>query len=978
MLGLAPGALAAPAQGDAPPVTVSHDGQQLVLANGYVRAVFDLEHPQISSLAADFHGAGNYGGDLTQNGDDPLHRSGIVLERTDPAPPRVLTTIGITDPDHRASGGFAGPTPYSFPAELLPAGGAAVVPGDDASDDVPVHLEDTSGAAPNVATALGQTLELPAGDRGAVRALHVFGASTDGDGTGTFVLHFADGTTERHEVTLPDWGSNPSPQPDLHRAFTTAYRHSGSGNDAPVPFHVFHAVVDVDSSATLERVSFPEGVPNWSSSAYPTAMHVLGMTFESPDGAFATPALGWNDPEPASTDHASSAAPGPDLAAHVLHASDNEARVRIDGVVDDARNPLATSSWTLGLDRGSRTLDLRVDASALRDGSTAALRLSQAFVPQSAYGLFEHRGVTQRMNSGNHFFASDDELHRFYSLGGGGSVDVTASGQRQTVLRNAPAGSASPATPTSGIEQVLAGAYPTLDSWDAAGWTAASPVEVHTGDRWSVHTRITPNDYDFPAAMVPDDVDLPFADLRALLTGIYGSAVGVLDTYALPGEASPTLATPAHGYDPGRNFYDPDTFMTDSALLYSGDPYLERQARETIETSGAAIRPDGQIPHHFNGTDPTYVALSGATQTGPNIFWISAALRYAETTADMQWLREQLPRIEHAMDFLTDRYDPSVQLISAPGPLWIDVFVRENYTADTNAYMVGLLRRFADAEQRLGHTDRAAARRAMAADIAEGMNEHLWAGDHYITQLNPDGSTRDFVDYDANLLAVAFGVATGERASAVLARVDSGPCTHGRATWVSERFYGPADTYGGNTGDSATAMARIGWADGLARQAAGDRATFSDRILGPMQSDLLERTFLTERYDCAGNAIRTPYYHEYPEVVAMLLREAAYGIDVGLGSVRVDPFTRADFRYHLGVLDIAHSSDRVVLTVPGEGATDYQIGGLAANAPYGVFVRRDGRPQSPPERVETDARGVARFSAPAGPDVRVEVKRVDD
>lgn len=34
--------------------------------------------------------------------------------------------------------------------------------------------------------------------------------------------------------------------------------------------------------------------------------------------------------------------------------------------------------------------------------------------------------------------------------------------------------------------------------------------------------------------------------------------------------------------------------------------------------------PSGQIPHHFIGNDsnPTYVAISGATQTGPNIFLI--------------------------------------------------------------------------------------------------------------------------------------------------------------------------------------------------------------------------------------------------------------------------------------------------------------------------------------------------------------------
>src|SRR5439155_24456071 len=60
----------------APPVTVDRTADQVVLANGFVRAVFDLRHPQLATLQADFEGAGNYGRNLT---------SGIVLERNDGA-----------------------------------------------------------------------------------------------------------------------------------------------------------------------------------------------------------------------------------------------------------------------------------------------------------------------------------------------------------------------------------------------------------------------------------------------------------------------------------------------------------------------------------------------------------------------------------------------------------------------------------------------------------------------------------------------------------------------------------------------------------------------------------------------------------------------------------------------------------------------------------------------------------------------------
>ncbi len=67
----------------------------------------------------------------------------------------------------------------------------------------------------------------------------------------------------------------------------------------------------------------------------------------------------------------------------------------------------------------------------------------------------------------------------------------------------------------------------------------------------------------------------------------------------------------------------------------------------------------------------------------------------------------------------------------------------------------------------------------------------LWAnasagGDHYVTQLDPNGTVRDFIDYDANLIACATGVATTDRCTALLKRVDSGRCTHAKATFVSE------------------------------------------------------------------------------------------------------------------------------------------------------------------------------------------------
>lgn len=49
-------------------------------------------------------------------------------------------------------------------------------------------------------------------------------------------------------------------------------------------------------------------------------------------------------------------------------------------------------------------------------------------------------------------------------------------------------------------------------------------------------------------------------------------------------------------------------------------------------------------------------------------------------------------------------FDSNVGLFNVPGSLWIDTFIRANYTSDTNAGMVMLLSAMADAEKFLGNT----------------------------------------------------------------------------------------------------------------------------------------------------------------------------------------------------------------------------------------------------------------------------------
>ena len=58
-----------------------------------------------------------------------------------------------------------------------------------------------------------------------------------------------------------------------------------------------------------------------------------------------------------------------------------------------------------------------------------------------------------------------------------------------------------------------------------------------------------------------------------------------------------------------------DSFFTIATLLLSYDTYLWNEARKLIEKSESAMLPNGQLPHHFVGETPTYVAISGIPES---------------------------------------------------------------------------------------------------------------------------------------------------------------------------------------------------------------------------------------------------------------------------------------------------------------------------------------------------------------------------
>eukprot|EP01062_Namystynia_karyoxenos_P056453 TRINITY_DN47418_c0_g1_i1.p1 TRINITY_DN47418_c0_g1~~TRINITY_DN47418_c0_g1_i1.p1 ORF type:complete len:912 (+),score=201.92 TRINITY_DN47418_c0_g1_i1:73-2736(+) len=657
----------------------------------------------------------------------------------------------------------------------------------------------------------------------------------------------------------------------------------------------------------------------------------------------------------------SSTTAGPANVTVLSGARGGAAVLRIDGVADGAR---AAESWTLTLSPQSRSL--RVETAGQLVGPASELRAvrhSWPFAPTSIYALFDRGVVQMKGKDADHWYASADGLSRIYALGGPGG-DLDTAGNMSVALRRKPTAGqgasqlvvigSSNRSPYSTFQAVLAAAPPPnrdswLDNW-SKGWSAVAAAAIGSV-QWTTDLEIAPNDADFPAQGATGDVAISntvaYNDLRAMLTGIYGSPVGQLCTHdnavkegERVGQMATTIARPSYGYSGNYNFFDPDNYISTASLVYSGDPYLQEQVRAVLERNGDFINAKGQLPHHFQGTTPTYQALSGETQTGPNVFWILSCFNYAKASGNLQWLKGYMPKLRNASAFLYDMIDPAVGLLSAPGSLMIDVFIRNNFTTDTNAMVVGFFREFADAEEAVGNATGAAALRGLASSISASVDRLLWgnsSGDHYVTQLNPDGSTRDFVDYDANLIALAHGVAPPQRAQATLARIDRGRCAHGRATFVSEKYYGKEDTTGGNIGDSWCSMGRIGWFDALARRRYGDQKGFDELILDPLVGDVNRWTWLHERYACDGSPQqnRTAMYFEYPAVTAMMVHYIRYGIQLGLLNVTISPFGPAQFSYKVGSVQVEYNPPAsVALSVPGSGIKWLRITGLQPGGTY--------------------------------------------
>ncbi|MEV6110810.1 alpha-L-fucosidase [Streptomyces sp. NPDC051940] len=159
-----------------------------------------------------------------------------------------------------ARGGSFDGSGYTYPGEELPAGRIEVA-------GTPFDFPSSAAGAANNVVALGQRIELP---RGHYLAAVFLASSSYGTGSGTAVVHYADGSTSAAPMSAPDWYSGGG-------ELTAPYRYRPDGTQDP--HQVAVSVVELALDPQREAVALTLPTTNPAQPNQP-ALHVFALSLQ--------------------------------------------------------------------------------------------------------------------------------------------------------------------------------------------------------------------------------------------------------------------------------------------------------------------------------------------------------------------------------------------------------------------------------------------------------------------------------------------------------------------------------------------------------------------------------------------------------------------------------------------------------------------------------------------------------------------------
>lgn len=203
-----------------------------------------------------------------------------------------------------------------------------------------------------------------------------------------------------------------------------------------------------------------------------------------------------------------------------------------------------------------------------------------------------------------------------------------------------------------------------------------------------------------------------------------------------------------------RSVWARDGAITVIASLSIDDPEVRKCQRATLRTLLTSISPHGLIPANVRIDDgiPDYSGVGGICSIDGGLWVIIAAYEYFRVTKETSFIREHLPTLQKAMDWLTahdSNYDALLEIPEAGD--WTDLFGRSyNVLVDQVIWYRANIA-FGRLLESLGQSKRAGEYLRWSQTIKMAILQRFWP----TTALSPN-STRTFADMQFSLGDTAY------------------------------------------------------------------------------------------------------------------------------------------------------------------------------------------------------------------------------
>jgi hypothetical protein len=404
--------------------------------------------------------------------------------------------------------------------------------------------------------------------------------------------------------------------------------------------------------------------------------------------------------------------------------------------------------------------------------------------------------------------------------------------------------------------------------------------------------------------------DLPDPELRrAYEKAATQNVLAARDDSVFPGYYS--VCADRVGFGPGNSYPSLDGHQLADALLWLGDDRTVRLNWDYVrkfqrpngqlplailpgakEVAGAPVDPNGGLYVHWVKGDPLR-ALAGPT-------YIQNADVLYRHTLDTDWLRQQLPSVNLAADYLAS-LTTDEGLVAGAG-YYIEFPTRVEYDGVAQCHAVDAFRRVAALNRVVGDDGSAERYGNLAEQVADCFRRRYWVGDHFGEYVHPE---RGLVDAhglsDTNWAALAADVADPQQRTIVWESVrdEAGFYYGGVPTGIATRPDAYEDwefTHEGHRHDLA-AMGRVWYVECWARARLGDGDGIADTLRRVARVGEANGYYWRERYHPPNGTPAGPNtYCEYPANLIRITQRFLLGVELGLdGPVSLSPNAPASY-----------------------------------------------------------------------------------